>query len=264
MSDNLDQLSIAELQNQLVEIQRRIQEKEKLQWIETISDRLKGRDLDFVRKVLDLVEGRASAPSAAPVPVKSASRAEEKSKKEGAYLRNGKVFYGIQEIKFTKYDKNQILRISKEGKGLPPRVDAFPDEIRDALLALPVRSDVAPSLPETDAETTSPSLSEMDTVVDERCPPEAPISAPESVPDPAPASEIEPLTQVTEPATVFVEVPLDTDIDEPLPEPGPAVASPERDPPRARGGRKASASTDASPAPKPKRPKPEPLQASLF
>jgi hypothetical protein len=288
MSDNFDHLSIEELQAQLHEIQRRIVEKEKQQIIEKISDLLKTREPAYVKSVLAFVEGkkipdiRDQTPAAGAPP-----REEEKAKKEGAYLRNGKVFFGIQEIKFTKYDKNQVLRISKEGKGLPPRVDAFPDEIRDALLTLPVRSETTPP----------PSLSDMDTVVDERCQPGSTASEPEPVRDelaeplvdarpdvvaevdtepvgeaqPDPIAKvspdavspiepaIEPVAHVTEPATVFLEVPLDADEGETqtaLPEP--PTAAPPATPPRT--GRKSAASkSDATP-----RIKPEPLQASLF
>lgn len=280
MSETFDHLSIEELQSKLVQIQRRIQEKEKQQVIEKITDLLKSREPAYVHSVLAFVEGKRVQEVREKAPLPPTPREEEKPKKEGGYLRNGKVFFGIQEIKFTKYDKNQVLRISKEGKGLPPRVDAFPDEIRDALLALPIRTETIPV----------PSVSDMDTVVDERCQPGSTITESEPVaeelsvavadvqpgrlvdsqPDPMaevvsepivplePTIEPEPVTQVTEPATVFVEVALDADLDETQGFPDttlpPAPAAP------ARSGRKGAApKVDAAP-----RIKPEPLQASLF
>lgn len=281
MSETFDHLSIEELQSQLVQIQRRIQEKEKQQVIEKITDLLKSREPAYVHTVLAFVEGKRVQEVRERAPLPPPSREEEKPKKEGAYLRNGKVFFGIQEIKFTKYDKNQVLRISKEGKGLPPRVDAFPDEIRDALLALPVRTEIPPA----------PSVSDMDTVVDERCQPGPTITETEPAPvvedASEPAVEVEPepvvdaqpeplvevvpestaaatesepeaVTQVAEPATAFLEVPLDAELDETQGFPDPTLPSDPVAP--ARSGRKAVASKAASVP----RIKPEPLQASLF
>ena len=247
MSENLDHLSIEELQSQLVQIQRRIQEKEKLQVIEKITDLLKLREPEFVHTVLDLVEGQKNLRPVEKTPEKTPVALEEKPKKEGAYLRNGKIFFGIQEIKFTKFDKNQVLRISKEGKGLPPRVDAFPDEIRNALLTLPVRS-----------EATPPSPSEIETVVDDRIPP----LSPESESEPIAEVEPDPVAQVVEPPTVFLEVAMDADQDETqvLPDPEPAPDKP----PTPRSSRKSEAEPKPAKTVAPPKIKPEPLQASLF
>ncbi len=146
MLQGIDDLSIEELQNQLLEIQKKIKEKEKESLIEKISASLRGRDLLFIQEVQEIVEGKKSLESR-PRKEKQPSAKPFKIGKTEVYLRQGKVFFGIQEIKYTRLDKNNTLRISKEGKGLPPKVSSLPPDIQKVVLALPQKRETSASDP---------------------------------------------------------------------------------------------------------------------
>ncbi len=141
MLQGIDDLSIEELQNQLLEIQKKIKEKEKESLIEKISASLRGRDLQFIQEVQEIVEGKKSLEKPLRKEKKPSSSKPFKIGKTEVYLRQGKVFFGIQEIKYTRLDKNNTLRISKEGKGLPPKVSSLPPHIQKVVLALPQKNE---------------------------------------------------------------------------------------------------------------------------
>ena len=137
MLQGIDDLSIEELQNQLLEIQRKIKEKEKDGLIEKVASGLKEHDLEFIHEVLAIVEGKKSLEKAVRKDRPAGASKPFRIGKTEVYLRNGKVFFGIQEIKYTRLDKNGTLRISKEGKGLPPKVSSLPPHLQKVVLSLP-------------------------------------------------------------------------------------------------------------------------------
>ncbi len=200
MLHGIDDLSIEELQNQLQEIQKRIKEKEKDGLIEKISASLRDRDLVFIQEVQAIVDGKKS--------LERASRKEKqpsikpfKIGKTEVYLRQGKVFFGIQEIKYTRLDKNNILRISKEGKGLPPKVSSLPPHIQKVVLALPQKNEPQGSdpAPLEDPDPSQPAPTPV-------APLEAPLPAePEPAPEPVPAGAPAPFAS-PEPS---VDIPYD-------------------------------------------------------
>lgn len=148
MSQSFDDLSIEELQNQLIEIQKKILEKEKLSLIEKISTRLQSHDTAFILNLLDVLDGKkdlGSRPTKEPSNKPAVKKTSRRAGKSEVYLRNGKIFCGIQEIKYIRYDKSKVLRISKEGKGLPPKVSSLPDHIQKIALTLPHKPESRPS-----------------------------------------------------------------------------------------------------------------------
>lgn len=183
MLQGIDDLSIEELQNQLLEIQKKIKEKEKESLIEKIATGLRGHDLPFIQEILEIVEGIKNLEKA-PRKEKTPSVKPFRIGKTEVYLRQGKVFFGIQEIKYTRLDKNNILRISKEGKGLPPKVSSLPPHIQKVVLALPQKNEPQGSEP-AQPEDTDPSTPAPTSVApqDEPLPTE-----PEPAPEPSPAS----------------------------------------------------------------------------
>lgn len=259
MSQSLDQLSLEELRSQLAEIQFKIEEKEKHEILGDIQEILSSRELPFLRALLHRLSTDADnfSPESPPVAPHSPSpRPNKKALKSGAYLRNGKVYLGIQEIKYLKYDKNNVLRISKEGKGLPPRVDVFPDEIREVLLTLPLRTESTELAEDLTPEENPPaeSLSELDTPPspDEPVAIEAPPSPPSPVEEATVSIDLDPVPIPHAPAfetpTASIEAP-------------PAPVAPVR---RSRRKDEPISPSDTT-AEKPPRPaRPEPLQVSLF
>lgn len=190
MLHGIDDLSIEELQNQLLEIQKKIKEKEKESLIEKISASLRGRELLFIQEVQAIVEGKKSFEKAVRKE-KLPSAKPFKIGKTEVYLRQGKVFFGIQEIKHTRLDKNNTLRISKEGKGLPPKVSSLPPHIQKVVLALPQKHETPASDPTTPTSSNEPSApaSASEAPLYEPTSPE-----PESVPDTPLAVEPAPMT----------------------------------------------------------------------
>lgn len=178
MLHGIDDLSIEELQNQLLEIQKKIKEKEKESLIEKISASLRGRELLFIQEVQAIVEGKKSFEKAVRKERQPSAKPFKIGKTE-VYLRQGKVFFGIQEIKHTRLDKNNTLRISKEGKGLPPKVSSLPPHIQKVVLALPQKHETPGSDPAPASDTEPPASAPAI-----QSPPNEPTSPePESVPD---------------------------------------------------------------------------------
>ncbi len=186
MLNGIDDLSIEELQNQLLEIQKKIKEKEKESLIEKITASLRGRDLPFIQEVQAIVDGKKSLENA-PRKEKQPSVKPFKIGKTEVYVRQGKVFFGIQEIKYTRLDKNNILRISKEGKGLPPKVSSLPPHIQKLVLALPQKNDSVATPTPTDDEQGNAETANLP-APDIQPPPE-----PESVQDPTISDEPTPV-----------------------------------------------------------------------
>lgn len=202
MLQGIDDLSIEELQNQLLEIQKKIKEKEKESLIEKIATGLRGHDLPFIQEILEIVEGIKNLEKT-PRKEKTPSVKPFRIGKTEVYLRQGKVFFGIQEIKYTRLDKNNILRISKEGKGLPPKVSSLPPHIQKVVLALPQKNEPQGSDP-AQVEDTDPSTPAPTSVApqDEPLPTE-----PEPTPEPPPASAPAPLASPEPPVDTPSEAP---------------------------------------------------------
>ena len=261
MSQSLDQLSLEELRSQLAEIQFKIEEKEKHEILGAIQEILSSRELPFLRALLHRLSTDADnfSPESPPVAPHSPSpRPNKKAIKSGAYLRNGKVYLGIQEIKYLKYDKNNVLRISKEGKGLPPRVDVFPDEIREVLLTLPLRTEAAERAEDVPQEESSSP---------ESLPETAPLPAPDEPrsveePPPVPAAEEAVVSLDPEPVPLASPSPLPFRAEPTAPIEAPSTPAP---PPRRSRKKDEPNSPSETTAEKPPRPAPpEPLQVSLF
>jgi|GEM_PF-4289766 len=145
MTQTIDDLSIEELQNRLLEIQEKIKEKEKDNLIDQLAQALRLKETAFIQELLELARREKAPITKIPRPAPVEKKPSKFVGKSEVYLRGGKVFYGIQEVKYTRLDRNGILRISKDGKGLPPKVESLPAHIQRLVLALPQKKEIAPA-----------------------------------------------------------------------------------------------------------------------
>jgi len=234
MTQTIDDLSIEELQNRLLEIQEKIKEKEKNSLIDQLAELLRQKETGFIQELLDLANGKKTLEPKLPKPEPIEKKPSKFVGKSEVYLRGGKVFYGIQEVKYTRLDRNGILRISKDGKGLPPKVESLPAHIQKIVLALPQKKEVPPAIKPATTLAPRPNRPQEPQVATAAPGPDAvALREPDSHPQPAasepaqiesaPASEPEPVdrselsTPIDESAPAPAEIePEATATDEPI------------------------------------------------
>lgn len=125
---NINDMTLEELNAQMAQMQSVISNKMRLENIEAIKDALSDAPAQLVSDILAIIKGE-----------KSIHTPSKKNKKVKVLtLKDGKVFYGTQEIVQLKKDKAGALRIVKTGKGAPPLVADQSEEIKSVLEKLPV------------------------------------------------------------------------------------------------------------------------------
>jgi len=138
MAKNVEDLSIEEIEAKIADLNKQKDLKLKGENVEAVVTLLKEADPDTVKDILDVLKGlKTISGKGARKTRKSRGEGAPKAPKTELTLKGGKVFFGAQEITHTKVDKKGVLRIAKEGKGLPPTVESQPEEVKAALLKLP-------------------------------------------------------------------------------------------------------------------------------
>ncbi|MEK7393986.1 MAG: hypothetical protein AAB214_15605, partial [Fibrobacterota bacterium] len=204
MTQTIDDLSIEELQNRLLEIQEKIKEKEKNSLIDLLAQALRHKETAFIQELLEMAQGKKTPAAKALRPEPVEKKPSKFVGKSEVYLRGGKVFYGIQEVKYTRMDRNGILRISKDGKGLPPKVESLPAHIQRLVLALPKKKEVPPAAKVASPKPTA--AGKPDTGLPG-------VEAAEIADDPAPAQPVETAVLVAEPQAESPDAASDAAVD---------------------------------------------------